>query len=111
LRRSSDADEGYRELTALQRQGARVRAWREGDGRELERVLPRARRADSAGARCTDSSAPARLLPAKLSLMSARSPKSNSSATAFMTVQIVPPAVPIVAQVMLAHGISIECWT
>ena len=49
------------------------------------------------------------LLAAKLS----RGSNSNlgCSSAAFIPVQITPPAVPIVAQVKLAGGVSIECCT
>lgn len=49
------------------------------------------------------------LLPAKRLRVSARNLKSSTSSSAFMALQITPLAVPVVAQVKLAGGISIEC--
>lgn len=102
---------GDRDLTALQRQalecvrgakakGVNLSAYCRGRGVQARQVydalIPLRRRG---------------LLPAKLSLVSARKLKSSGSSAAFMSVQIAPPVASVVAVVKLPGGISIECRT
>ena len=100
-----------RGLTALQRQA-------------LECVRAAKAKGVNLSAYCRSRSVPVRqvydaliplrrrgLLPAKRSRVSAHNLKASTSSAAFMALQITPPAVPIVAQVKLAGGISIECRT
>ena len=101
----------YRELTALQRRalecvrgakakGVNLSAYCRGRGvqarQAYDALIPLRRRG---------------LLAGKLSPGSTRSSKTRSSSDAFIPVQITPPVAPIVAQVKLAGGISIECRT
>jgi hypothetical protein len=98
-----------RELTALQRRALEcVR----GAGAKGVNLSAYCRSRGVAVRQVYDALIPLRrrgLLPAKLPLKLARSPKSSGSADAFMTVQIASPAVPVVALVKLPGGILIEC--
>ena len=98
-----------RELTALQRQALECVRGAQAKGVNLSAYC---RSRGVVVRQVYDALIPLRrrgLLPVKRSRVSARSVKSGASSAAFMTVQITPPVAPVVAQVKLAGGISIEC--
>ena len=99
------------ELTALQRQALDCVRGAKAKGVNLSAYC---RSRGVAVRRVYDALTPLRrrgLLAAKLSLGSTHNSNSRSVAAAFMPVQITPPVAPIVAQVRLSGGISIECRT